>query len=57
MNHIVSIKNTNGELEKVNVEYSVYRYIKQLEYAIKYPIRSKIEELYPDRFGDTKGTE
>jgi hypothetical protein len=54
---VIVIKNDNGEMEKFEVETAVYKYVRQLENAIKYPIRSKIAELYPDRFGDTKGTE
>ena len=45
------VKNEKGELVKINVEPEIYKYVTQLEYAIKFPIRSKIAELYPDRSG------
>lgn len=54
-NDFIVVKNDKGELVKITVEPEVYKYVKQLEYAVKYPIRTKIHKLYPERFGDNNG--
>ena len=50
MKHEIEIRDWRGNTEKIKVSPEAYKYIQQLEYAIKYPIRSKIWELYPDKF-------
>lgn len=45
----ISCYNENKELEHFQVPYSVYVYIIQLEYEIKYG-RGGVQKLYPGRF-------
>ena len=50
MSAYISCYNENKELEKFKVPKSVYNYILQLEYEIKYK-RGGVQKLYPFRFG------
>ncbi len=49
--HSLAIKNKDGEYERFTVPKEVSQYIKQLEAYIEYPDRSKLREVYKDRFG------
>jgi hypothetical protein len=50
--HYLSIKNKDGNFEHFLVPKEVYMYVHQLENAIKYPDRSGIKQLYPERFNE-----
>lgn len=52
MSHNIAIKQKDGIYKHFSVDHEVYLYIKQLEGYIKQPIRSKLLENYPERFGD-----
>lgn len=49
--HTVSIKNRQGKYDRFEVPKEVYIYIGQLETCIRYPEKSKLKELYPERLG------
>jgi len=42
MKQTLTVLNASGEMVKIDVKPEVYKYVHQLEYAIKFPIRSKI---------------
>jgi hypothetical protein len=42
MNQTLNVLDSTGKMIKVEVTSDVYKYVHQLEYAIKFPIRSKI---------------
>jgi hypothetical protein len=50
MNYYVSVKDENGEYKHIPVPEEVYVYVRQLEICIKYPNKSHLLELYPERF-------
>lgn len=56
-NYIVSVKNKNGIYQQFKVPEEVYVYVKQLEAYIKSPNKSKLKEVYHERFcGEYKKT-
>lgn len=49
----LSIKDKTGEYKIYPVIKEVYTYVRQLEYAIKHPKKSKIKKTYKERFNLT----
>lgn len=50
VSYFVSVKVKKDEYKTFEVPREVYLYIKQLETAVKHPRKSKIKDLYPERF-------
>jgi hypothetical protein len=56
MAHLISIQVSPGEYRQYEVSPEVYTYIRQLEMCIKYPEKSKLKELYPQRLTTSRDT-
>lgn len=52
--YYISTKTKDGRYVSDAVPERVYRYVKQLEACIKYPEKSKLREVYWERFGEVK---
>ena len=48
--NLISVKVTAEEYKHFNVQPEIYRYILQLEKYIKNPSKSRLKDLYLDRF-------
>ena len=50
MASFIAIKDRTGEFKHYKVPEEIAIYIKQLEIAVLHPYKSKLKELYPERF-------
>lgn len=53
MSHIIATKNSEGAWEHHKVERPIYDYIRQLETYVKHPNKSRLKEVYSERFLDS----
>lgn len=47
----VAVKNAEGKYQQFEVPIEVKKYVYDLEHFIRCPRKSKLKEVYPERFG------